>query len=106
MPEVLAAGREEEEIVPRDRRTDLIGGHLPLPGNPATGRRRSRPRRSRPPLRRTARAWQSASPLTYSQLISAYLARGRWLRALQFLFWMRLSQGHLKASPTAGPPQA
>jgi hypothetical protein len=53
-----------------------------------------------------ANLWQSASPLTYSQLISAYLARGRWLRALQFLFWMRLSQGHLKASPTAGPPQA
>jgi len=53
-----------------------------------------------------ANLWQSASPLTYSQLFSAYLARGRWLRALQFLFWMRVSQSHLKASATAVPPQA
>jgi len=53
-----------------------------------------------------ANLWQSASPLRFSQLISAYLARGRWLRALQFLFWMRVSQSHLKANPAAVPPQA
>jgi glycosyltransferase involved in cell wall biosynthesis len=53
-----------------------------------------------------AKVWQSASPLRYSKLISAYLARGRWLRALQFMFWMRVSQNHLKARPAAVPPQA
>ncbi len=50
--------------------------------------------------------WQSASPLSSSELISGYLLRGRWLRALQFMFWMRLSQSHLKTRPPAVPPQA
>jgi hypothetical protein len=53
-----------------------------------------------------ANLWQSASPLSTSELILAYLARGRLLRALQFMFWMRLSQSHLKTSPPAVPPQA
>ena len=53
-----------------------------------------------------AKLWQSASPLSSSELILAYLARGLLLRALQFMFWMRLSQNHLKTSPPTVPPQA
>jgi hypothetical protein len=53
-----------------------------------------------------AKLWQSASPLSSSELISGYLLRGRWLRALQFMFWMRLSQSHSKTSPPTVPPQA
>jgi len=53
-----------------------------------------------------ANLWQSASPLSSAELISGYLLRGRLLRALQFMFWMRLSQSHRKTSPHAVPPQA
>lgn len=39
--------------------------------------------------RRYAAQWRSAMPLTPAQLLAAYLLRGRWLRALQLLYWLR-----------------